>query len=234
LDWEELVCLHEAAHTVIAAAVGHRQNGAAIEKTANGCRGIAQHFPATLPEGARDHPTFEDFAKQLPDFRKATAYAQLAVGTVGWLRYLRTLWIRTDSTLAQHWLAVKMLSSELRSTGTVRRDRAQELLDRWMPVKGEQQPPVGYHPRPEHAPNDVILVESVGALCASGVPVRRSLQQTACSRPWSTQSSSRTIPTMPRLELLWRLDAYPWARRAGNQQRGVQPTGAEFVCHGRP
>ena len=122
--WEKLVRLHEAAHTVIAAAVGHHRNGAAVEKTANGCRGIAQHFPATLPEGARDHPTFENFDGVLPDFRKATDYAQLAVGPVGWLRYQRTLWIRTDAILAQHWLAVKMLASELHATGTMRRARA--------------------------------------------------------------------------------------------------------------
>ena len=137
MDWNELVCVHEAAHTVVAVAVGHHQNGAAVEKTKNGCRGIAEHSPATLPDGVPDHPSFEDFDKLLPDLRKATAYAQLAVGTVGWLRYLRTLWIRTDGILAQHWLAVKMLASELRSTGTVRRDRAQELLDRWMPLRGD-------------------------------------------------------------------------------------------------
>jgi hypothetical protein len=56
---------------------------------------------------------------------------------VGWLRYLGTLWIRTDAVLERHRLAVKMLAIGLRATGIVRRDRAQELLDRWMPVKGE-------------------------------------------------------------------------------------------------
>jgi hypothetical protein len=39
--------------------------------------------------------------------------------------------------MERHWLAVKMLALELRATGTVRRQRAQELLDRWIPVKGE-------------------------------------------------------------------------------------------------
>lgn len=73
----------------------------------------------------------------LPDLRKATAYVQLAVGPVGWLRYQRALWIRTDGILVQHWLAVKILASELHATGTVRHARAQELLDRWMPVLGE-------------------------------------------------------------------------------------------------
>ena len=136
-DWDQLICIHEAAHTVVAVAVGHHQNGAAVEKTANGCRGIAEHSPTTLSDGAPDHPTFEDFDKLLPDLRKATAYAQLAVGPVGWLRYLRTLWLRTDGILERHWLAVKMLASELRATGTVRRDRAQQILDRWMPVRGE-------------------------------------------------------------------------------------------------
>ena len=61
----------------------------------------------------------------------------LRSGPTGWLAYLRTLWLRTDAILGQHWLAVKMLALELQQTGTVRRDRAQELLDRWMPVRGE-------------------------------------------------------------------------------------------------
>jgi len=137
MDWHELICIHEAGHTVVAVAVGHHQNGAAVEKTENGGRGIAEHSPAMLPEDSPDYPTFEEFDKLLPDLRKATAYAQLAVGTVGWLRYLRGLWLRTDSILERHWLATKLLASELRATGTVRRDRAQELLDRWMPVSGE-------------------------------------------------------------------------------------------------
>jgi len=121
---------------VVAVAVGHHQNGAAIEKTEKGCRGIAEHSPDMLTEGTPDHPTFEDFDKLLPDFRKATAFAQLAVGTVGWLKYLRMLWLRTDSILERHWLATKMLASELSEKGVVRRDRAQDLLDRWMPVRG--------------------------------------------------------------------------------------------------
>lgn len=108
-----------------------------MEKTEHSYRGIAEHSPATLPEDSPDHPSFDDFDKLLPDLRKATAYAQLAVGPVGWLRYLRTLWIRTDTVLERRWLAVKMLAIELRATGTVHRERAQELLDRWMPVKGE-------------------------------------------------------------------------------------------------
>ena len=122
MDWDELICIHEAAHTVVAVAVGHHQNGAAVEKTERGCRGIAEHSPAMLTEGTPDHPTFEDFDKLLPDFRKATAYAQLAVGTVGWLKYLRTLWLRTDSILERHRLATKMLASELSEKGVVRRD----------------------------------------------------------------------------------------------------------------
>jgi hypothetical protein len=51
------------------------------------------------------------------------------------LRYLRTLWIRADGVLERHWLAVKMVAQELSATGTVRRARAQELLDCWMPVQ---------------------------------------------------------------------------------------------------
>ena len=136
MDITERVAIHEAAHLVVAVAVGQCQNGAAIEKFDNGCRGLAQHYQATAPEGVADHPTFETFDELERDFQKATAIAKLAVGH-GWLRYLRELWLRTDGILAQHWLAVKMLAMELHRTETVRRDRAQELLDRWMPVKGE-------------------------------------------------------------------------------------------------
>ena len=136
MEWHALIAIHEAAHTVVAVAVGHHQNGAAVEKTEHSYRGIAEHSPVTLPDGSPDHPTFEHFDKLLPDLRKATAFAQLAIGPVGWLRYLRTQWLRTDAILERHWLAVKMLASELRATGTVRRNRAQDLLDRWMPLRG--------------------------------------------------------------------------------------------------
>lgn len=135
-DPEELVSIHEAGHVVAAVAVGRHQNGAAIEMTTNGCRGIAEHSHTALLKEAPDHPTFERFDELLPDFRKATAFAQLSVGMTGWLRYLRTLWLRTDDILDRHWLAVKMLASEIRTTRTVRRDRAQELLDHWMPLRG--------------------------------------------------------------------------------------------------
>jgi len=136
MDATERVAIHEAAHLVVAVAVGQCQNGAAIERFENGCRGVAQHCEATPPEGVADHPTFERFDDLERDFQKATAIAKLAVGR-GWLRYLRELWLRTDGILAQHWLAVKMLAMELHRTETVRRDRAQELLDRWMPIRGE-------------------------------------------------------------------------------------------------
>ena len=62
-----------------------------MEKTEHSYRGIAEHSPATLPDGSPDHPSFENFDKLLPDLKKATAYAQLAVGPTGWLKYLRTL-----------------------------------------------------------------------------------------------------------------------------------------------
>ena len=44
--------------------------------------------------------------------------------------------IEASSILEHHWLATKMLASELRERGVVRRDRAQDILDRWMPVRG--------------------------------------------------------------------------------------------------
>ena len=47
MDWNDLVCLHEAAHTVV--AVGPRQNGAAVDKT------LPRHrraFPRHLVRGS--------------------------------------------------------------------------------------------------------------------------------------------------------------------------------------
>jgi hypothetical protein len=58
----------------------------------------------------------------------------------GWLRYSRPFWLRTDDILDRHWLAVKMLAPELRVNGMLRRDLVQEILDRWMPLRGESIP----------------------------------------------------------------------------------------------
>jgi hypothetical protein len=114
-------------------------NGAAIETVDDlyeSYRGVAQNSQVALPDGTPDHPTFEEFDKLERDFQTATNLAKLAAGH-GWLRYLRTLWIRTNGILERYWLAVKMVAQELSATGTVRRSRARELLDRWMPAKGE-------------------------------------------------------------------------------------------------
>lgn len=137
LDNRERTALHEAGHLIVAVAVGDNQNGAAIEMVEKGrYRGIAEQWQATLPDGVSDHPTFDGFDELMPDFRKATSYAMLAVGMRGWLAYLRTLWQRADAILEEHWLATKMLASELQMTGMVRRDRAREILDRWWKVPG--------------------------------------------------------------------------------------------------
>jgi hypothetical protein len=123
----------------VAYAVGRYVNGAAIEVVDDlydSYRGVAQNSQVALSDETPDHPTFEQFDKLERDFQAATNLAKLAVGH-GWLRYLRTLWIRADGILERHWLAVKMVAQELSATGTVRRARAQELLDRWMLVKGE-------------------------------------------------------------------------------------------------
>jgi hypothetical protein len=132
MDERERVANHEAGHLLLAAATRH-QNGAAIEMVEGGCRGIAQHYEGAPPD--LDHPTFEGFDELQCDFAKATGFAKLAIGP-GWLAYLRTLWIRTDAILAEHWICVRMLSLELQRTGVVRRDRAQEIIDRWWHVRG--------------------------------------------------------------------------------------------------
>jgi hypothetical protein len=133
MDDRERVADHESGHLLLSAATGRHQNGAVIEMVENGCRGIAQHYDGAPPD--LDHPTFEGFDKLQGDFAKATGFAKLAIGR-GWLAYLRTLWIRTDGILAEHWICVRMLSLELQHTGVVRRDRAQEIIDRWYDVPG--------------------------------------------------------------------------------------------------
>jgi hypothetical protein len=133
MDERERVANHEAGHLLLAAATRH-QNGAAIEMVDHGYRGVAQHYEGAPPD--LDHPTFDRFDELQRDFAKATDYAKLATGMRGWLEYLRTLWLRTDAILAEHWICLKMLSSELQRTGCVRRDRAQEIIDRWWHVRG--------------------------------------------------------------------------------------------------
>lgn len=134
MDDRERVANHEAGHIVGAVGVGRQQNGAVIEMVDHGCRGVAQHYQGAPPD--LDHPTFDRFDELQRDFVMATAFAKLVVGQRGWLPYLRTLWLRTDILLGQHWLCVKMLAMELQRSGCVRRDRAQQIIDRWYRVPG--------------------------------------------------------------------------------------------------
>lgn len=136
MDERERVAVHEAGHLVLAVAVGRFQNGAAIEAVSDRYRGIAQDFPSASSDSAADHPSFANFDKLRPDFRRATDYARLAVGSRGWLRYLRSLWLSTDAILADHWLATKVLAMEIRAKGIVRRHRAQQILDGWWDARG--------------------------------------------------------------------------------------------------
>lgn len=130
-DDPERVAIHDAGHVVVAVAVGRFQNGAAIEEVVEGYRGIAQDFRSAPSELVPDCPSFENFNKLKPDFRRATDYAKLAIGSRGWLRYLRDLWLRVDGILTAHWLATRVLAMELRANGVVRRHRAQKILDQW-------------------------------------------------------------------------------------------------------
>jgi hypothetical protein len=135
MDDRERVANHEAGHIVGAVGVGRQQNGAVIEMVDHGCRGVAQHYQGAPPD--LDHPTFDRFDELQRDFAMATTLAKLSVGQRGWLPYLRGLWVRTDAILGEHWLCVKMLSLELQRTGCVRRDRAQQTIDRWWHVRGD-------------------------------------------------------------------------------------------------
>lgn len=136
IDLWERIANHEVGHLLLAAALRRHQNGAVIEMVGDRCRGVAQYLECPPPDGVPDCPTFERFNELQPDFRKATDYAKLAVGLHGWLKYLRELWLRTDAILAEHWLCLRMLSLELQRKGVVRRDRAQEIIDRWYGVPG--------------------------------------------------------------------------------------------------
>jgi hypothetical protein len=145
----ERVADHEAGHLLLAAATRY-PNGAAIEAVGNRYRGVAQDLDAIPAHGEPDRPTFEGFDKLQRDFVMATAFAKLTLGMRGWLPYLRTLWLRTDAILAEHWICLKMLSSELQRTGCVRRDRAQQIIDRWYGVLGNSLVEVLTRTPPQH------------------------------------------------------------------------------------
>lgn len=135
------IAVHEASHLVVGAALQRPTNGIAvsISETPAGTlfRGITSFTPDHDEPG---HPTFDQFEKMLPDFEIARQLSKLILllaspSPAGWLAYLRTLWWRADAILDRHWLAVRMLAQEVREKKIVPRARAQELLERWMPVK---------------------------------------------------------------------------------------------------
>jgi len=134
-DRFESVCIHEAGHTVMIVSVGRVQNGIIVEAAGQSLRGVAESWHVAPPPGTPDHPTFEGFGKLGSDFEQATVLAKLVAGSHGWLMYLRSLWLRADAILGDHWLAVTMLAQEAREKRIVRRERAQEICERWMPVK---------------------------------------------------------------------------------------------------
>ena len=136
------VCHHEAGHVVMSVALGRGQCGLAAEQivtaTSIRTRGIAARSTAPPPPDAPDiSPTFERFEAIKSDFRRATELGQFAVTLTGesWLKYLREMWIAVDHILDRHWLALKLLAEEVKQEKVVSRDRAQEILDRWMDVR---------------------------------------------------------------------------------------------------
>jgi hypothetical protein len=135
------VSFHEASHLVVGAALQRPTNGIAIDVSdtplGTRFRGITSFTPDHDGPG---HPTFDQFEKILPDFEIAKQLAKLILllaspSPAGWLAYLRTQWWRADAILERHWLAVKLLAEEVKDKKIVPRARAQEILDRWMPVK---------------------------------------------------------------------------------------------------
>jgi hypothetical protein len=135
------VAFHEASHLCVGAALGRATNGIAIDVSdtplGTRFRGIASFTPK---QGEPDHPTFDGFEKMLSDYDIARQLSKLILllaspSPAGWLAYLRTQWWRADAILDRHWLAVRMLAQEVREKKIVPRARAQEILDRWMPVK---------------------------------------------------------------------------------------------------
>ncbi len=100
-------------------------------------RGITSFTP---DHDGPDQPTFDEFEKMLSDYDIARQLSKpilllASPSPAGWLTYLRTQWWRADAILDRHWLAVRMLAQEVREKKIVPRARAQELLERWMPVK---------------------------------------------------------------------------------------------------
>ena len=135
------IATHEASHLVVGAALQRPTNGIAvsISETPAGTlfRGITSFTP---DHDGPDHPTFDNFEKMLSDYDIARQLSKLILllaspSPAGWLTYLRTQWWRADDILDRHWLAVRMLAQEVREKKIVPRARAQELLERWMPVK---------------------------------------------------------------------------------------------------
>lgn len=84
-----------------------------------------------MPQNAPDHLTFKEGPS---DFQTAVDFAKL-VRPRGWRTYLRTLRRRADEMLDLHWLAVTLLAQEVQDKKIVPRERAQEILDRWMPIR---------------------------------------------------------------------------------------------------
>jgi len=135
----ERISYHESGHAVAAAALGRPVSGIVIDVSvtpagATSYRGVTSFRPG------RQQATFDGFEKVLSDFEVAVNLGKMVLllggpSIAGWLTHLRALWWRADAILDRHWLAVKMLALEIREKRSVNRERARELLDRWMPAR---------------------------------------------------------------------------------------------------
>ena len=138
MERRDIVSFHESGHLVVGVALGRFQNGAVAEVLdTGGYRGLTSIWPRQ-PSCEEDHPTFDEFASKLQsDLRRAADFGKLMFRSRGWLKGLRSLWLQTDSILERNWLAVKMVAFELHDQGVIRRDRCQQILDRWMGIPSE-------------------------------------------------------------------------------------------------
>lgn len=128
----ELLCIHEAGHTVAAAALGLYPQWVAVGKpeTVPGGTLFRGRASASDSEEPEDEPSLPD-GRGKTDFQRVAALSKALCPGGGWLGYARGLWKACDSLLGDRWRALRILSIELSDKGVVRRADIEDILRRW-------------------------------------------------------------------------------------------------------